>query len=96
MKSGKVIALLLIVLLGTVSAGWAEELSFKPGDNMTKALEAQVGKTVTVRLSSGEDITGKVRNVGKELLHLGELAGKEYYDALVDLEKISAMIVRVK
>jgi len=91
-----IILLTLFILFGAVSGSLAEDLSFKPSDNLRIALEGQKGKTVTIRLNSGEDLTGKVRSVGEELLHLGELAGKEYYDALVDLDKISAMIVRVK
>jgi|GEM_PF-6980774 len=96
MRSRMVVILMLFVLIGSVTATLAGELSFKDGDTLQTALEAQKGKIVTVRLTSGEELTGRVRNTSKELLQLGELAGKEYYDALVVMSKISAMIVRVK
>ena len=74
----------------------ADELSIKAGDTLQKILEGQKGKRVTVRLLGGEEMTGKVRSVSTELLQLGELAGKEFYDAVVDMNKVSAVVVRVK
>jgi hypothetical protein len=46
--------------------------------------------------SSGEELTGKVGKVTGKLLVLQELSGKEFFDAAVNLEKISAVIVRAK
>ena len=96
MKNRMLVAVALMLCLGWAAAGSADELSLKAGDTLQKVLEDQKGKRVTVRLSAGEDLTGKVKTISKELVHLGELSGKEYYDAIVELSKISAIIVRVK
>jgi hypothetical protein len=91
-----VVTTAFLLCLGWGAAGLADDLTIKPGDTVQKVLEDQKGKRVTVRLLAGEELTGKVKNVSKELLHLGELAGKEFYDAIVDMNKVSAIIVRVK
>lgn len=56
-------------------------------------LQAQQGKPVTVRVD-GEELTGTVQAVGAQTVQLGELAGKEFFDATVRLDSIDAVIVR--
>ena len=91
-----VVAAALILCLGWAAPGSAGGISLKTGDTMQKLLEDQKGKRVTVRLIAGEEMTGTVKFISKELLHLGELTGKEFYDAIVDMNKVSAVIVRTK
>jgi hypothetical protein len=74
----------------------AEPPVVKPGDSLQTLLEGYQGKRVTVRLQGADELTGKVRVVTKELLHLGELSGREYFDAVIELTKVSAVIVRAK
>jgi hypothetical protein len=87
---------LVLCALGMTTLAAAEEVSLKAGDTLQKVLEGKKGKRVTIRLQGGEDLTGKVRFISKDILQLGELAGKEYYDAVIDMGKISAVIVRVR
>lgn len=54
------------------------------------------GKTVTIHLTSGNSLAGIVGKVGDHSLHLQELVGKEFYDALVQVNKIEAIEVRAK
>ena len=61
-------------------------------DNLT----ALKGRTVTVTLTAGQSLSGTVKEVKTGLLHLEKLAGKEFYDALVVIEDISAVEVRVR
>jgi 4-hydroxy-3-methylbut-2-en-1-yl diphosphate synthase IspG/GcpE len=96
MKKTFLVAVLLALCLAWTQAGFGAELAVKPGDTIGKLLEDHVGKKVTVRLSAGEELTGKVKVVTKEVLHLGGLTGKEFFDAVVDVNKIQAVIVRVK
>ena len=96
MKTRLMVMLMLTLCLGWGAIACADELSFKAGDTLQKVLEDRKGKMVTVRLLAGEELTGRVKNVSKELVHLGELAGKEFYDAVVDMNKVCAVIVRVK
>jgi hypothetical protein len=88
--------LVLLACLGTVPVARAEEFVVKAGDTIQKIVEDRKGKRVTLRLQGGEELTGKVRTVTKELVHLGELSGRDYFDAVVELSRISAVIVRAK
>ncbi len=45
---------------------------------------------------SGGELGGKVVSVSDELTHLGQLTGKEYYDAVIVNSKIEAVIIRTK
>jgi len=74
----------------------AEPPAVKSGDSLATVLESHQGKRVTVRLQGNDELTGKVRLVTKDLLHLGELAGREYFDAVIDLHRVSAVIVRTR
>jgi len=85
----------LCALLVAVSAP-AAPLSVGDGDTVQKVLQGQVGKRVTIRVAAGEELSGTVRTVNAEVVHLGELAGKEFFDAVVPLKAIDAVIVRVK
>jgi hypothetical protein len=95
--NGKFIAalMLLLCLVWTQSA-IASELGVKSGDNIQKVLEENKGKRVTVRVQGNDELTGKVKTVTKELLHLGELSGRDFFDAVIDLNRISVVIIRVK
>lgn len=64
--------------------------------SMDENLRSHIGKTVTVVLSSGKELTGKVKGVDRDFLHLEALTGKEFYDALVRLDHISAVIAKLR
>jgi hypothetical protein len=72
------------------------ELRIGSGDSTETVLAAQKGKRVTVRLRSGQEITGTVGNVTGKLVQFGAVSGKEFFDAVVPLEAIEAVIVRTK
>ena len=59
-------------------------------------LERQAGKRVRVRLVSGQDIEGTVVAVGTAGVHLARLGGMDFYDGVVRLDQIAAVIVRVR
>ena len=88
--------LLLAVLCCCSLPALAEPPALKAEDSLATLLESYQGKRVTIRLQGAEELTGKVRLVTKDLLHLGELAGREYFDAVVDIHKVSAVIVRTR
>jgi len=90
-------ALLALVLAVTPALSSAAE-AISPGSNDTvrTMLSKYNGKTVTVRLKDGGELTGKVRSVGNFLVHLGALQGKEFFDATVDLNDVAALIVRTR
>lgn len=65
-------------------------------DAIKRNLQARQGKVVTVTLKSGSEIGGIVASVGSSVLHLKELSGNEYYDAIISLDSIEAMTFRSK
>jgi hypothetical protein len=86
----------LLVCLCKSTSVRADVLAVKAGDTIPKLLEERKGKRVTLRLQGGEELTGKVRAVTSELVQLGELSGSDFFDAVVEVNRISALIVRVK
>ena len=59
-------------------------------------LERQVGKRVRLRLVSGQDLEGTVVAVGTAAVHLARLVGMDFFDGVVRLDQIAAVIVRVR
>ena len=87
---------LRLLALATVltSAAFADKLAFDPADTTATILKKQTGQKVELRMKSGEKISGKVEAVGTNAVHLSALAGQEFFDAVVTLSDISAVIVR--
>jgi len=63
---------------------------------LASTLAKYVGKRVTVHLKAGHELTGTVTKVGQTAVHLSELTGKEFFDAVVRLDDISALVIRVR
>jgi hypothetical protein len=82
--------------LGLSAAVTAAPLSVGASDTIASVMSAQKGARVTLRLKSGQELTGVVRSVGSSVVHLGELTGKEYFDAAVGISDIEAVVVRVR
>jgi hypothetical protein len=59
-------------------------------------LKALSGKKVYVTLKSGKTFTGNVGKVSTAFLHLEQLEGKEFFDALIRIEDISALDARFR
>ena len=91
-----VLALALVLTLAFSGMGAAAPLAVNKGDTVAAVLAAQKGNRVTVKLHSGEELSGKVIVVGDSVLQLGELAGKEFFDAVIPLVGVEAVIVRVR
>ncbi len=86
-------AILLIAMSAAVPAA---PLAVGASDTVASVVSAQKGARVTLKLKSGQELTGMVRSVGSGLVHLGELSGKEFFDAAVNLGDIEAVVVRVR
>ena len=85
------------VVLGAANAG-AEETKIEVTNSgaVKAALEKMVGKQVTLRLVSGEDITGVLEASGPDAVRVAQLTGKEYYTAVVKADAVNAVIYRAK
>lgn len=90
-------SLAAIVVLGLSSLPvLAEPIGFKADDTISSILQRQSGQVVELRLVSGEKIGGKVEKVGDNLVYLSQLTGQDFYEAAVDLDSVSAVVVRGK
>jgi len=76
--------------------GIKEAAGFDVNTSMMENLAALKGKSVTLTLSSGQTITGIVSDVKGNLLHLAKLSQKEFYDALVAIDHITAIETKVR
>lgn len=90
-----ILALSLAAIL--VPSAFAQgKLEVKADDNMRAILSKQVGQSVDLRLKSGEKLSGKLASAGVHLLHVSQLDGAEYYDAVVNIDDVSAIVIRTK
>lgn len=103
MKIGKcvlVVAIAAVCWLAAQGAGAAEEgkrgkIVVQASDGIADIIGRYPGKHVILKLASGAEIVGKVALVTAKLVYLTEIRGKEYYDAVIQLERIEAVEVRV-
>lgn len=87
----------LCILLFTISTAFAQSsLELQPNDSMQVILQRQVGQSVELRMKSGEKIGGKLEKVNEKLAHLAQLTGAEYFEAVVAIDDIAAVVVRAK
>lgn len=95
-----VFSLLLLTMLmtGFVPKASAEEgkSELKANATMREVLAERTGKRAILRMQSGEDIEGTVVLVGNGLVHISKLAGKDFYDAVVNIDRISAVLVKAR
>ena len=87
--------LLFAAMLAAPAAAPAADLQVISTDTLDSVLRAQKGR-VTVRLRSGQELTGIVRSADGRLLHLAALGGREFFDAVIPIEAIEAVIIRTK
>ena len=91
---------LLLTLLAVAAIGsplFAQtKIELLTGDTVQSVLEKQVGQPIDLRMKSGEKLVGKLEKVAGKAAHLSSLAGAEFYDAIVNIEDISAVVVKTR
>ena len=68
-----------------------EGMSYNVNSSMADNLKSLIGKKVYVTLDSGKTFAGFVKEVGNHLIHLEKLDSKDYFNALILIENISAI-----
>lgn len=59
-------------------------------------LQENTGKRIIVRLETGGDLEGTVIKVGEQVVHIARLSGRDFYDAVVRIDRISAVVFKVR
>jgi hypothetical protein len=93
-----VAAAVMAVVLAAPLASPAQDTKpeIKDGDSVKTILERYTGKRVGLVMASGPEISGVVVKVGERVVHIGELQGRELFDAAVSLDRINGVVVRTR
>jgi len=96
------IALGALMLGAPASSMAAAEIVAVDGANfnlqmgMDENLRTYIGKSVTLLLSTGTELTGKVKAVDRGFVHIESLAGRDFYDALIRTDQIVAVMAKFR
>ena len=71
-----------------------DKSGLQPNATVLSILQGSAGKTVELRLKSGEKIGGRVDQVTDNVVHLSNLTGAEFFDGFIDVKDISAVVIR--
>jgi hypothetical protein len=93
-----VLAFTLCCMIVPMTSVSADELKYemKPAATVKDVLGENAGKRVILRLQNGESLEGTVMKLGDGLVHIAKLSGKDFYDATVRIDAISAVIFKVR
>jgi len=86
----------LSIAMAATTALAQTKVELQPSDTMQTVLEKQIGQTVELRMNSGEKIGGKLEKLSDKLAHLSQLTGADYFDGVVVIDQIAAVVVRAK
>jgi len=95
MKRYLLLFLTIVAAAASCTVFAQEKVALQPNATVASLLQGSTGKSVELRLRSGEKIGGKIAEVTDNVVHLSNLTGAEYFDAFVDVKDISALVVRV-
>jgi len=92
------IAIVVVLGFAAFPTGAADEQKFemRTGESVKTLLDDAVGRQVTLMTASGQEITGAVVKVGDHAVHLTRIAGREFFDAVVLLDRVDGVILKVR
>ena len=87
-----------VLALPLLPATAAEEQKFemRAEESVKTLLADAVGKQVTLLMSSGQEVTGVVVKVGDHAVHLTRLVGRDYFDAVILLDRVDGVALKVR
>ncbi len=85
---------LFITLQGVTVA--QEKPGFNPSVSLKDNLASNVGKRVSLVISPGESLEGTIEKVGDHFVLVSKLSGKDFYDALVRIDDVKAVVFRAR
>ena len=96
-------AILAVVVFCSPLAGMSQQavaeektVELRAGDTMGELLGRLVGSSVELTLRNGTALSGKLSAVHQHLVLLANLRGKEFYDAVIRIEDVSAVSLRMR
>ena len=95
------VAALVLVSLAGVPAVYAADpspavsidLSRGDMDSLGSVIAKYAGKPVIIKLKSGEELGGNVVMVKNGMVHLTRIKAREFYDAVIGLDAVAALLV---
>ncbi len=98
MNARRTVLLLTLLVLPalTMAADKKDKYRINPNDHIKDILEKEIDLPVKLRLRSGAEINGTVARVGASVVQVSEVAGMEYYDAVINISDISAVLFKVR
>ena len=96
-KFAVLVAAMLVLFLCAASPVATSKISIEigNGDTMNDIMQRNVGKFVEIKLNSGETLSGRLVRTNPNLLHISKITGRNYFDAVVRIDDVSALIVQV-
>jgi len=92
------LVVLSVMVTSIATTAYSEENVFQFGKD--KSLQTNLlqfkGKTIEIQLKTGGQLSGKLSEVGTQSILLKELRGKEYYDAIIVIDDITAVIFKAR
>mgnify|MGYP000002469732 CR=1 FL=1 len=92
-------AVVFVIGLVIASQGIAiaqEKASFNPSVSLKDNLASNVGKRVSLLISTGESLEVTIEKVGDHFVLISKLSGKDYFDALVRIDELKAVVFRAR
>ena len=85
----------ILFIAATCASTLAEDkATLQPNATILSVLQGNTGKNVELRMQCGEKIGGKVEQVNDNVVLLSRLTGAEYFDGVVNVKDISAVVTR--
>jgi hypothetical protein len=97
MRQCALIIAILIMFASALHAGAAEpKMTLNDSSTIKDVLSQNIGKRVAVKTDANEALDGTVVKVTGQLVYIEKLVGKEYFDAIVRIDRISSITFRVR
>ena len=81
----------------SAAAGQESKMQIEETETIATFLKRLEGKPVRLRLAgSGEEVSGKLAKVGQEVVYLSELSGREFFEAVIRIDQVAAVVVQTR
>lgn len=91
-----VVMSVMVSLIATTAFSEENVFQFGKDSSLQTNLLQLKGKTIEIQLKGGGQLAGKLSEIGTQSILLKELRGKEYYDALIMIDDITAVIFKAR